>query len=382
MIECDDDETTIRDWETPEDININYVSDLHLEFSEVMPEQANKVLKGGDVLVLAGDVFPLKWLPKAKHLKHFLDTASERYQRVYAVAGNHEAYGRDLIDLDTLGGFYAEHGVTYLDDTYDDFGGLRFFGGVLWPDMNNGCPLTQETVRSYLNDYRVIRGMSPNEAMRRHRATLYALHQCRPDVVISHMAPNRGSVHPRFEREGRANYGYFSDVDIPEYVRLWIHGHVHDPFDYTVGRTRIVCNPRGYPAETARNRFNWNRTVTLQALEKVFDKRDSYLYLSRIADKQKGVHMNLYTADFATALATASKIDDIDAAVLIIMDILGVTSGDNASMFFTGDDDDELWPEKTPAERLSMLTRYAIGECIGVLRHAEANADDMLGSGR
>ncbi len=27
---------------------------------------------------------------------------------------------------------------------------------------------------------------------------------------------------------------------------LWIHGHVHDNFDYHVGATRIVCNPKGY----------------------------------------------------------------------------------------------------------------------------------------
>jgi predicted phosphodiesterase len=29
-------------------------------------------------------------------------------------------------------------------------------------------------------------------------------------------------------------------------AQLWIHGHTHDSFDYTVHRTRVVCNPRGY----------------------------------------------------------------------------------------------------------------------------------------
>ena len=29
-------------------------------------------------------------------------------------------------------------------------------------------------------------------------------------------------------------------------VRLWVHGHMHDSFDYAVNGTRIVCNPRGY----------------------------------------------------------------------------------------------------------------------------------------
>lgn len=27
---------------------------------------------------------------------------------------------------------------------------------------------------------------------------------------------------------------------------LWVHGHVHDRFDYSLGDTRVLCNPRGY----------------------------------------------------------------------------------------------------------------------------------------
>jgi hypothetical protein len=35
---------------------------------------------------------------------------------------------------------------------------------------------------------------------------------------------------------------------------LWIHGHIHESCNYLVGnRTRVVCNPRGYPMETAGN---------------------------------------------------------------------------------------------------------------------------------
>ena len=30
---------------------------------------------------------------------------------------------------------------------------------------------------------------------------------------------------------------------------LWIHGHTHTAFDYTVRGTRVVCNPRGYAGE-------------------------------------------------------------------------------------------------------------------------------------
>ena len=28
--------------------------------------------------------------------------------------------------------------------------------------------------------------------------------------------------------------------------QLWLHGHTHDSFDYRIGGTRVVANPRGY----------------------------------------------------------------------------------------------------------------------------------------
>ena len=29
-------------------------------------------------------------------------------------------------------------------------------------------------------------------------------------------------------------------------IKVWTHGHTHHTFDYMIGSTRIVCNPRGY----------------------------------------------------------------------------------------------------------------------------------------
>ena len=46
------------------------------------------------------------------------------------------------------------------------------------------------------------------------------------------------------------NGGYSSDLsefilDHPQ-IKLWTHGHTHEDFDYLIGSTRIVSNPRGY----------------------------------------------------------------------------------------------------------------------------------------
>ena len=46
------------------------------------------------------------------------------------------------------------------------------------------------------------------------------------------------------------NGAYSSDLsefilDNPE-IKVAVHGHTHDRFNYLVGDTRILCNPRGY----------------------------------------------------------------------------------------------------------------------------------------
>jgi hypothetical protein len=40
-------------------------------------------------------------------------------------------------------------------------------------------------------------------------------------------------------------------MDRPE-IALWTHGHTHEDFDYMIGTTRVVCNPRGYIGHESR----------------------------------------------------------------------------------------------------------------------------------
>ncbi|MGH8788924.1 MAG: hypothetical protein ACREYA_28095, partial [Cupriavidus necator] len=64
------------------------------------------------------------------------------------------------------------------------------------------------------------------------------------------------SIHPRFAGS-LLNAGFVSNAERlidGGRVQLWIHGHTHDSFDYTVNGTRVVCNPRGY----ARDGVNEN----------------------------------------------------------------------------------------------------------------------------
>ncbi len=65
-------------------------------------------------------------------------------------------------------------------------------------------------------------------------------------VVITHHAPHVLSIHPR--HAGSAlNAGFASDLTrLLHKADLWLHGHVHDSFDYRIGKCRVVANPAGY----------------------------------------------------------------------------------------------------------------------------------------
>jgi Icc-related predicted phosphoesterase len=69
-------------------------------------------------------------------------------------------------------------------------------------------------------------------------------------VVVGHHAPSKLSTHPRYADEVLINGAYSSNLnefilDHPQ-IKLWTHGHTHEPFDYSIGETRIIANPRGY----------------------------------------------------------------------------------------------------------------------------------------
>jgi hypothetical protein len=69
-------------------------------------------------------------------------------------------------------------------------------------------------------------------------------------VVVGHHAPSKLSTKPQYQDDVMVNGAYSSDLsefilDRPM-IKVWTHGHTHHTFDYMIGSTRIVCNPRGY----------------------------------------------------------------------------------------------------------------------------------------
>jgi predicted phosphodiesterase len=277
-------------------MKIKLVSDLHLEFSDCFinnNDNCDVLILGGDIMIaqdlhdhpetdygMYSDV-ALEGLGRrqrtAQRFRDFLKRCSFQFPHVIYIMGNHEFYnGKFYAGIDYMRDEIAKYPNIYMleGDTkiIDD---VVFVGGTLWTNMNKRDPLTMHAIEGMMNDFRIIRNdkrnyatMSALDVAIRHDKTLaYIKHVVQENkdkrcVVVGHHSPSFQSVHPTYAHETLMNGGYHSDLsefilDHPQ-IKLWTHGHTHHPFDYMIGETRIVCNPRGYENEGYSEDTGWD----------------------------------------------------------------------------------------------------------------------------
>ena len=283
-------------------MKIAVCSDLHLEFGPISLENT----ENADVLILSGDICVANDLKerdsynirgendKSNQFHTFFQECCAGFPAVIYIAGNHEHYHGDYaksigIIRSNLGYLVNLH---VLDKESVILNDHLFIGGTLWTDMNNEDASTLRHIKGYMNDYRIIQNtnevvnytvpvfgtnedgsldfstvvskefktrsakFSPEDSVKDHKAMLEFIKttikdkSTMPVVVVGHHAPSKQSVKPRYEGDVLVNGAYSSDLtefilNHPQ-IKVWTHGHTHDQFDYMIGSTRIVCNPRGY----------------------------------------------------------------------------------------------------------------------------------------
>ncbi len=190
---------------------------------------------------------------------------------IVATLGNHEFYGRDLREEIAHARAAAPlYGIHLLENDTVIFNGVRFVGASLWTDYalygEGYVSLAMHAASDGLNDHRRITWTKQPWTRFRPQDALSLHHQSRayiegvlatpfagPTVVVTHHAPHPRSVHPRFANS-LLNAAFASDLTTTIEAgrpHLWVHGHVHGSFDYHVGDTRVLSNPRGYGHENA-----------------------------------------------------------------------------------------------------------------------------------
>ena len=290
-------------------MKIAICSDIHLEFGAISlenTENAEVLILSGDICVakdiLDRDPYETRFDDKSSRIHLFFQECCARFKHVVYISGNHEHYHGDFAETfkifrERLGYLVNLH---ILDKESVLINDVMFIGGTLWTDMNKEDGITLFHMKSMMNDFRTVKNsnrmvsrkvmkykkdengqyvseikdgvnvmieegfefkeyvstFSPEDAVEDHKKMLGYLKvviEGKHDqkfVVVGHHAPTKLSTHPRYADELIMNGGYSSDLsefilDHPQ-IKLWTHGHTHEEFDYLMGTTRIVCNPRGY----------------------------------------------------------------------------------------------------------------------------------------
>jgi predicted phosphodiesterase len=230
-------------------------SDLHSEFYG--PQEWKNLLdqfKGeADILVLAGDIVPLRFLDQVRDV---LGPFCEKYEHVIYVPGNHEFYGCDVIESTSLLGTLENelHNLVVLKNSEREVRGIKFYGGTMWfPDLPNNWKWKDQ-----LNDFHLIRRFEP-WVYEQNKAFHAGYNECvtADHVVVSHHLPSMGSTPERYRPFGIDSLNaFFVDFNTnPKLLaptgtpKLWLHGHTHTACDYELWKTRVICNPFGYPYE-------------------------------------------------------------------------------------------------------------------------------------
>ena len=207
--------------------------------------------------------------------------------------GNHEHYDYDFAKTyERLQAELADlPNIHLLEKETWEHNGYTFIGGTLWTDMNKGDSLTMWHVGQRMNDFKLITNsnrmvhhkrnvydennrdefgylivksvdhyqrpsrFSVEDSLEEHKKMLDFINIVTQDkskcyISVTHHAPSPLSIAEWYKADTLMNGAFHSDLsefimDRPQ-IKLWTHGHMHDPFDYIVGDTRVVCNPRGY----------------------------------------------------------------------------------------------------------------------------------------
>lgn len=244
------------------------LSDLHLEFAVFKHPPDTPEF---DAIILAGDV-----MARGDQVPRWAARASQfgSSKPIVFVPGNHEFYDgviqtrRRLMGQANVPNVHVlDPGVVLLDD-----GRVRVIGCTLWTDFSVPIATSKGLISNqqrgmdeaaqFMSDYRAIDFHAP-ESARRHLQPADTLAQNQVErewllatlhepfagttVVVTHHGPSAGSVAEQWADDWLTP-SFVSDLpdEYFEVPALWVHGHTHTSLDYMRGRTRIVCNPRGY----------------------------------------------------------------------------------------------------------------------------------------
>ena len=252
-------------------MKIQFASDLHLEMvANATWLQSHPLEVAGDILVLAGDTAYLEeGIPN-----WFLDWASDSYQQVLLIPGNHEYYHYgDIAKREESWQWMLRKNVGYYYNKVVNIGGIDFILSTMWSHIPE---VDMFQVQRGLNDFYQILChdslMTPDDFNAEHERCKQfiiksiAESKAKHIVVVTHHVPTLQAVAP--QHQGSALSSAFAvemgNLIADSRIDYWIYGHSHTNIDIEIGGAKIVANQLGYIAhDEQHNGFSKSRYIEL-----------------------------------------------------------------------------------------------------------------------
>lgn len=235
-------------------MRLQLISDLHTEFrkgKEVQTLQHLPIEKGLDFLVVAGDLC-VPGYQGSLLVDALFASLSEMARHVLYVTGNHEYYrgSKAWTEYKLKEGMARYPNIHWLDNSELTLDGVHFYGGTMWYPVGDG--LNHMYAKQMADAFEIENFMWAELENALFTANLY---KCvKPGtIVVSHHMPSPLTTPLEFIRS-TLNRFFVSDQSYAMETlepKLWLFGHTHTPCDIVFKKTRMVCNPLGYPSEAA-----------------------------------------------------------------------------------------------------------------------------------
>ncbi len=258
-------------------------SDIHAEFwpankidrilgMVVPPLPADKET----VALVAGDI---GLAHKQETWLKILCILAKRFRAVIYVEGNHFFYHNDFFGRiqELKAKVPLPTNVHFLENESVEIDGVIFVGATLWTDFRGKDFFSMQYARKNMNDFEVIKKtdglkLRPEETVeqfqesKRYIFEVLATAGDKKTVVVTHHGVSQFSIHEEF-RGDSLNCAFMTDLSneiIDHGPDLWVHGHTHKSFDYTLGKTRVVVNPYGYKDVEVNPQYDKLLVIELQ----------------------------------------------------------------------------------------------------------------------
>lgn len=253
-------------------MKIQYCSDLHLEFKENHAFLKKNPLKPiGDILVIAGDFYLLSY--HTASIKDFISYASDNFQAVYWLPGNHEFYHSDIASRDfsflenITSNFFLINNKIITNEK------VHLIFSTLWSHI----PLANQwDIQQSISDFHVIKHnrkkFTPANFNTHHKDSLAFIKNSVANIqednkiVITHHVPTLFN-YPEMYKTSKLNPAF--TVELFDYIEssdinFWIFGHHHvNVPDFSIGKTKMCTNQLGYVHNNENTGFRFDAYIEL-----------------------------------------------------------------------------------------------------------------------